>query len=286
MRAVLSLTLLTTLFCACATGPSVPSGRPDVLPTVDTIPKAAPRILELAPGQITYDFRQSSEIRPESPIDTTYSSIVTEALFLVTITSQLDSTYEIVVSVDSVLIATSGSAPIHSQIIQSLPVSLGVVLRASLGPGSTDTEVVLPDSLCTYGQLASAAQEVTLFPLPYKAPLTNNGTWSDSAHFSTCRAGAIVETQTLYDIRYSVNQPNELVLQSVAIVNGAGVMRTDSVRVSGTVTSSGKALLEGDSRLPIFLESQSQGTITVQLGDSTTLFRQDVRREWRRRPPN
>jgi hypothetical protein len=286
MRLLLQLGLLTTLSWACATAPSPRAERPDVIPVADSTPRLAPRMLHLTPGTTVYEFRQSSDIRPEGGNDTTYSTITTEALFSVLITAQSDSTHEITISADSVRITASGSAPSRSRGLESLPVSLGTLLRASLSPTTRSIEVALADSLCAYGQLVSAAHEIALLPLPYGPLLGENGRWSDSSRFSTCRAGTSVETRAFHEVFYSPSQPNELALRAVATVLGSGIMRTDSVTVNGTVSSAGKALLEGENRLPTRLRTESQATITVRLGDSTTVFRQQSTQEWHQRLPN
>jgi hypothetical protein len=285
MRLALLLTPLITAGWACATAPPTPR-QPDVLPTRDSLPSPAPRVLGLQSGSATYVFTQSSEIRPESPLDTMYSTVAMEAVFLVTVTSQADSIHEISVSIDSIRITSGGPAAAGRTQGPSAPVSLGAVLRASFGPGSRDAEILLPDSLCAYGQLVGAVQELLLWPLPSTPLLVQNGMWADSSRFSTCRAGAIVETKARQTAMYSVTQPNELALRTTATIQGAGVMRTDSVTVTGTVTSSGKAVLDGNSRLPSFIRSSSQGVITVRLADSTTVFRQQSTQEWQRRAPN
>lgn len=286
MRLVLPLTLLAMLTWGCATAPSVPPERPTVLPSVDSVPTASLRVLSLPSQNIIYEFRQSAEVRPEPSVDTAHTTITTEALLSVAVTTQGNSTHEITVSVDSVRITASGSPASRNQSLQSLPVFLGAVLRTFLGPETRTTQVLLPDSLCAYGHLVSAAQEVTLFPLPLTAPLGENAEWSDSSRFSTCRAGIIVETRGMHGVTYSGDRPNELGIHTATTVQGTGVMRTDSVTVSGTVRSSGKAHLERDNRLPVLLQTESLGTISVRLRDSTTVFRQQSSQEWRRRPPN
>jgi hypothetical protein len=286
MRLVLLVTLLTTLTWGCATAPPVPPEQPGMLPPVDSVPRARSRMLTVTPGNAIYEFRQSAEVRPESSIDTTRSTITTEAMLSVVIITQADSTHEITVSVDSLRITASRSPLSRTQSLQSLPVSLGPVLRTFLGPQTKTTQALLSDSLCTYGHLVSAAQEIVLLPLPFAVSLSNNAEWTDTSRFSTCRAGVMIETHGVHGIRYSGDQPTELDINAVTTVQGAGVVRTDSLTVSGSVRSFGKAHLDRDNRFPILLRTESLGTVTVRLGDSTTVFRQQSTQEWRRRSPN
>jgi hypothetical protein len=285
MRLAPTFPLLIVLTWACATAPAIPPEQPDILPTADSTAALPSRVLQLTSGSTVYEFVQSSEIHPETIADTRYSSIRTEALFSVTMSAQNDSVHELMVSVDSLRITTTGSAPGHSQGLNMLPFSLGAVLRASFTPQTRSMQRLLPDSLCAYGHLESAAQEILLLPLPSPALLGEANRWSDSSRSSTCRAGTTIETHRHHEITYLANQPNELSLRSTAIVQGAGLMRTDSLTVSGTVTTVGKATLNGDDRLPIRLQTQSHGTISIQLGDSTTTFQQESTQEWRRRLP-
>lgn len=286
MRPVRQLTLATTLTWACATAPTLPPERPDILPARDSIPGTALRTLRILPGTVAYEFQQTSDIQPNSPNDTTHSRIVTEAVFSVVVRAQSDSTHQIEISADSVRIIATGLTPTRSQALQSRPVSLGMILRASLGPTTRRIETLLADSLCAYGQLVSAAREAALLALPLTVPLRDDARWTDSSRFSTCRAGVVVETHTSQEITYSRKVPNELALRTTAVVWGAGVMRADSAIVSGAVTSSGRAILEGENRLPAMLDSESRGTIAVRLRDSTTLFHQESTQQWRRRPLN
>jgi hypothetical protein len=286
MRFVLQLALLATLTSACASTPPLPPERPDVRPVTDSTATLAPRTLRLTPGNAVYQFSQASDIRLEGSDDTTHSTITTDAVFSVVITEQNDSTHEISISADSVRIAGSGPTLSRTQTLQSLPLSLGTILRASLSPTTRNVEVLLADSLCAYGQLVSAAHEIVLKPLPYLPLLRENASWSDSSRFSTCRAGTTVESRTLHEVIYSPSQPNELALRAIVTVEGSGIMQTDSVRVHGIVTSTGRGLLEGADRLPTMLRTESQGRITVELGDSVTVFHQQSTQEWRRRLPN
>ena len=286
MRFLLRIGLPSIVSWACATAPSLPPEGPVVPPVPDSTLTVTPRTLRLQPGTAVYEFRQSSDIRPELVTDSSYTTITTDALFSVVITPQSDSTHEISISADSIRIVTSGSALSRNQRTQLLPISLGTILRTSLGRTASSIQVVLPDSLCAYGQLIGAAQEIILLALPVGASLLEDGRWSDSSRFSTCRAGTTVETHLWREIAYSPSQPIELALRGLATVQGAGTMRADPVTVAGTVTSSGKAFIDGENRLPTIIRTESQGTISVHLQDSTTVFRQQSVQEWRQRSPN
>ena len=287
MRILLPLTLLAMLNWACATAPSIPPQQPTGLPSAD-VPRVQVKLLGVTPGITVYQFSQSADIRPESALDTVYSTITTEALFSVAIVPQSDSMYEVTVIVDSVRITTGGSAPLRRQQIEGgMPISLGPVLRTSLGTRTGNVEHLLPDSLCAYGQVTGAARELILLPLPHPIRLSEGARWSDSSRFSTCRAGAAIETGVFLEATYLGSQrPNQLALRTLATVKGAGIIRTDSVTISGTITSTGTAYLEGANRLPTLLQTESRGTISIRLGDSTAVFRQHSRQEWRQRSPN
>jgi hypothetical protein len=286
MRRVLSLTTFCLLFWACVSTPPAPPRVPDMSPAPDSTPGAAPRLLKLEPGTVVYAFTQTSEIRPEQAIDTARAGVVVTALLTVRVTPQADSLNEILVSADSVRIATTGSVAPRTQHFPGLPISLGPVIRAVLGPNTRSLHATLADSLCEYGQLVNAAREVILFALPHSVPLTEQARWADSSQFSTCRAGTTVQTYSLLDISYSRSRPNELLLRSTGTILGGGRMRSDSVNVRGTVQTTGQAMLEADTRLPAFVHTESSGTVTVSLGDSTTVFRQQSTQEWIKRPPN
>ena len=284
MRLVLRLTLPIVLVWACATTPPAPPRQPDVPASTDTIAELPTRILQLRAGTTVYEFKQSVEVRPQAISDTTYSNIATQALFSVTVVPQNDSIHEITVAVDSLRIISTGPAPVRTQGVQSSPLSLGTILRSSLGPRSRSIDIMLPDSLCAYGHLVSAAQEILLLPMPSTALLAQGANWSDSSYFSTCRAGTTIGTQAIREISYIGAQVSELSLRSTGTIHGAGLMRTDSLSISGTVTSSGRATLTGDERLPLLILTQSEGALSVRLGDSTTVLHQRSTQEWHRRP--
>lgn len=289
MRTVTQLTFASAITaCAITTwgcsSPvrTLPAPSPS-LPPSDTTARVILQVLRLSLDTFYYELTQTADIRPESSVDTARATIKTTALFSVAITSSPDSAYELIVSADSVLIAASGSAPLRSE---PLPTVVGPVLRVRASNRLSQTEVLLPDSLCSHAQLISTAHEIILPALPMELTLHRDQRWADSVRFRTCPAGTVVEALTSHDIRETGTQPAEFTIHSITKLDGRGMLRGDSVIIVGSVRTQSRALMHGSARLPDLIEAQSEGAITIRLGDSTTVFRQTTTRQIRQRLPN
>lgn len=271
---------------ACARpSQSVPTATPPLPAGVlDTGAPATSRYLTLEPGQFQYRLVQSAQIQTDtSPVA---SSVVTRARLLVDVSTQTDSSYQLVVSIDSVQITPSGSIP--PRLIPEL-VSLGAILRASIGPTGGVTEASLPDSLCAYSQFISAARDLVLPQLPLRVTTPLNNIKADTTTTVACRAGTRVNMVTVRELKELSTEPRELGLSGRTELAGTGALQRDSVTVTGTISTRGKASFLGAARLPSTVQTESEALITVRLGASTTLFRQNSALEIRQeevRSPN
>jgi hypothetical protein len=261
------------LIMACTPpGPRLPPVTP-LPPTAvpDTGARTISTDLILLPGRFGYSLTQRSRVHRPGTSDTLSAAIRTTARLLIDVTATNDSTYVIGASIDSLQMTTEGSVPSR---IGAHPSSLGLVLRALLGPEGGRVESSLPDSLCAYGQLVTLAREVLLPQLPTRTLAQLSGIKTDSALVTVCRAGtriAMLVTRQISNPGVGLSQVN---LQGTAELKGSGILGRDSVVISGSITTWGTAFLTGGSRLPSIVQTESDGLITVRVGDSTSIFRQ------------
>ena len=271
-KASVGLRSLSLFLAACTSGPSIPAPAPVPAPveTLQTLPTLISR-LHFSADSYRYRFTQTAEVRVLDSIEASQSAVTTRALFLVEISPKADSSFSIHISVDSVSIATAGAIP-HS--VLGRPLQLGTVLHLIVSPTGMIIESQLPDSLCPFGQFLGTARELVLPELPLGVETPLRRTYADTSIQHACRAGAdirIVTTRQLQDLR---KVPLELDIQQRAELQGAGLLRRDSITVSGSVATRGTALFSVPNRLPTTVQTRSEGTITVTVGQVKTVFQQ------------
>lgn len=257
-----------------ASGCTSRTPSPPVLPIPSTpiTPGLSPTTqLRFSPGTYRYRLSQTAQIQGDQSLDTLPSTIITEASFLVRVTSDNDSIFQLTVSIDSISIATKGSIP-PPRISQASP--LDSVLHITFTPTRTTTQVHLPDSLCTYGHLVATAREILApeFALWIESP--SKQLYSDTATVTTCRAGILVQGLTTRQLRDSGREPPEFSIEQTTAFNGAGLLRRDSITISGSTVTRGTLSFQPGNRLPSRVQTNSEGTVIVQLGTSRTVFRQ------------
>ena len=245
--------------------PSVPAEAVGVGPTED------PTELSFSAGSFQYRLRQNTKVHAEGSTDTTSSSITTTALLSVDVTSYSDSGYDVTVSIDSLQMSTEGLIPSRSVADIS---SLGPVLRASFRGNHPTIETYLPDSLCAYGQFVTAARQVLLPSLSIQITTPLTQVWVDTITTVSCRAGTRIEMFVTRQIKDLRREPHEFALDERTELRGAGLLSRDSVVVSGSITTRGSVSFAGRSRLPSLIQTESGGSIIVQLGNSTIVFQQ------------
>jgi hypothetical protein len=248
--------------------PPTPRDHPDTGVTTDEI-----RLL-LRPGQFRYNLLLNGTIQVEGEPGSLQSLITTTAVLVVEVTDHNDSTYEVRVAADSLHVATRQLSP---QQIPTGPVNLGPVLRASLTPQSVTVESQLADSLCAYGQVLSTARELLAPQLGIDGSLAQRTSTRDTATTVVCRAGARISAYTTRDLsssRRSLPNSPEFMIRGRTELAGTGALRSDSVAVTGSLTSQGTMTFLNGLRLPNKVETQSSGRIQVRIGDSTTVFQQ------------
>lgn len=277
----ISVSALTLLLAsiACASGGSPPTTVPGLgIPTGITPEPAEAIRLRFSPGTYRYQFTQTAEITGSSSIDTVPGTITTRALIYAVVTSQADSGFTVSVSFDSVTISTQGSIPPRGT---SQLASLGSIVHGIFSPTVASAEIHLPDSLCSYGQLAGVGREVLLPELAFEAELATRKSFTDTTTYRSCRAGITVDVTTTRELKHISRSAGEMTLEQESTVQGLGVLRRDSIAVTGSVSTRGKVSFNTLNRLPALLRSESHGRIMVRLGNTTTHFRQQSTQEIR-----
>jgi hypothetical protein len=246
------------------------------------VPVATKR-LSLSPGSYRYRLNQTAEITARDSAQTaTPNTVITTALFYVFVTQQGDSSYSATVSIDSLRIAAQGVIPR----LGSAPIGrLDSVLRMDLSPALVTSQRQLPDSLCAYGYLISTARLIVLPQLGLGPDISSQRAYADTVREASCRAGAHVESVVTTRLYRGGSQTLELTLEQTTSLHGAGLLRQDSVTVSGLVSVRGIASFAAEDRLPLSILTNSEGTITVQLGLTRTEFRLITKLEIRRETP-
>lgn len=280
----ISTVLLGLGITGCGSGrlPSPPLPIPGPVETINPRPPRDRR-LTASPGTYRYRLTQTAEIRAQGISDTMPPSTVTmEALFYVDISQESDSTVHATVSVDSIRITPQGSIP-QSPV---LPVTrIDSILQITFPPAPVTSGNPIPDSLCAYGSLTGVARLILLPELTLDSELPTRRTYSDTSREVSCRAGTRVEVLTTRRLKNLGINPTEFTIEQATELQGMGVLRRDSVLVTGSTTTRGTATFMEGSRLPSTVLTSSEGTITVQLGSVRTVFRQLARQEIRRLAP-
>ena len=262
---------------ACASGGSPPTTVPGPsTPTGITPEPAEATRLRFSPGTYRYQFTQTAEITGSGSTDTVPGTITTRALIYAVVTSQADSSFAISISFDSVAVSAQGSIPPRGT---SQLVSLGSIIHAVFSRTTTSAEIHLPDSLCGYGQLAGVGREVLLPELAFDVELPTRKTFTDTTTYRSCRAGIAVDVTTTRELKHAGRSSGEMTLEQESTVHGVGVLRRDSIAVTGSVSTRGRVSFGTLNRLPTLLQSESHGKITVQLASTTTQFRQESTQE-------
>jgi hypothetical protein len=239
------------------------------------------RYLRLIPGHFKYHLVQNATVETEPRADTAMGNLSMRARLLVDVSSDVDSVYNVVISIDSLQMTTDG--PIPTRLMRE-PLSVGPVLRASISTNHTTVESMLPDSLCSYGQLVTAARDLLLPQLPAQISPQPLQIRIDSTTATTCRAGTRISLLVIRQLRDLGTQPAEFTFEGKTELTGTGMLGRDSVTVSGSISTRGSALFTGGSRLPSLVRTTSEGWITTKLGDSTIVFHQKSAQELREQP--
>ena len=230
------------------------------------------RYLRLSVGLYRYRLTGNTHIQPQETGDTVPGIVRSEALVSVRVVgSNTDSSLTALVSVDSIRISREGPVvpPSTTPVVR-----LDSVLRVIFTPQGNTTEVLLTDSLCAYSEFVTIAQDLVLPKIPNEINLPTNGSYGDTLTIRGCRAGITIETVTVRKLRNSQRIPVELALQEQSIVQGSGLIRRDSLTVTGSVSTAGTVIFPAGDRLPLHVNSKSDGLITVRLGSKQNVFRQ------------
>ena|SRR5688572_16717232 len=276
-----SVAAISGLMAACTPSRSTVPTTTLPFPPAERTDTGAPRnarYLALIPGHFKYHLVQNATVEAEPRADAGVANLSMKARLLVDVSSDADSTYGVVISIDSLEMTADG--PIPSRLIPGL-VSLGPVLRASINTNQTTVESTLPDSLCTYGQLVTAARDLLLPQLPAHISAQPLQTRTDTTTATTCRAGTRIRLLVIRQLTNLGTQPAEFALDGKTELTGTGMLGRDSVTVSGSISTRGSALFAGTSRLPSLVRTASEGSITTKLGNSTIVFHQKSTQELR-----
>lgn len=272
---------LTGLIVACAKAPSIesPAAVPPPIRSDSAIPGA---ILRLPQDSTRYSLRQTTSVQNLNAQDSATSGNITTTAILDFITDSLDRSGRLwfTIRADSLQITTEGSIPSY----RAVPSRIGPVLRGAVINGYIRATTALPDSLCAYSQLLTAAFHMVLPQLPAELYLPLSEPTADTIIITSCRAGTRIQLQTQRRLRSPRESALTLTLEEQVQLGGAGTLRRDSIVVSGLITTTGEVVFESDSRLPRLVEAQSDGRITVRLADSTTVFEQRSTQRLERRP--
>ena len=255
----------------CASTTPAPPVLPPGIPQIPTPAEATTRFHSFSPSLYRYHFEQTADIRAEGSADTIPGSIMTRATLLVTVRAESDSIFGVAVTIDSISITTQGSIlPQRSE----RPLRLDSVLSAEFSRTGVVATSQLPDSLCAYSHFVTIARELILPELPIQLHSPTSQVYTDTIIDRACRAGTEIAVTITRELRDHGREPTELALQQRTQLQGAGVLRRDSIKVSGSITSHGTASFATANRLPSHVQTRSAGTITVQLGNTITVFHQ------------
>ena len=261
----------------------LPPGRGPIVSDANP-PTGVPttRNLRLSAGTYRYRLIESTHIQLQGPGDTIPGTIRTEALVsILVVPATTDSGFVALVSIDSIRISRDGPVPLPSM---TPLVRLDSVLRVVFAPSGNVTEVLLADSLCAYSEFVTLAQDLLLPRIPNALTIPTNIRYADTLTIHGCRAGATVETVTTRELRSSERIPVEFALQRQSTIRGSGLIRRDSLTLTGSVSTLGTVVFDAGNRLPLYLKTKSEGLVTVHLGSNHSVFQQASVREVQRDP--
>jgi hypothetical protein len=275
---VLTLSFLAVITLACTARKTPPRPPAPISPEVRVPGQSVPTYLRFSANVYRYRFQQRAHITAEASPDTVPSTIVTQALILVAVTADADSSIRVSVSFDSISISTQGSIPSRglSQVTR-----LDSVLQVQFSNANTRIQMHSPDSLCAYGQFVSAARDLLLPELAIQVISPGDSVYTDTIVENSCRAGTSIEMITTQQLQDLGHEPPEFSLQQQAEIRGVGLLRRDSIAISGSIATFGTATFATANRLPSLVQTNSKGMITVRLGTITTVFSQISQQEIR-----
>jgi hypothetical protein len=254
---------------------------PEAVGPADTGTAASP-LMALLPGVSRYDLEQHAVVRVEGADDSLPHTITTRALVLVEVLSNSDSSYDVTVSVDSLSQTAEGfgrPSPTH-------PTTLGAVLRVSLTPAGNSAQAQLADSLCAYSQFVTIARQLVLPRIPAYVTAEPARTLPDTLRIASCRAGVPISIESTQELRDLGGTPPQVGIDERATVRGSGMIQRDSITIDGSLKAQGSASFTAGSRLPSLVQTRSEGSIRIGLGDSTVTFKQSLTQQLRRRDGN
>ena len=266
---------------ACTRIPTVESPAPLPLPArTDSVAPAV--ILRLSQQRARYSFQQTSTIQNLKAQDSAATGKITTTATLDFVIDSVDSDSQLsfTITADSLQITTEGSIPSP----RVIPLTVGPVLQGSMANGHIVATTALPDSLCAYSQLLNAAFQLILPQLPAEVSLPLSKPVADTITTMSCRAGTRVQLRAHRQLHPSAQSPLALTLEEQVKLAGTGMLRRDSIVISGVITTTGEIVFQPGSRLPQLIQAYSKGTITIRLADSTTVFEQRSTQELERRP--
>lgn len=279
-----SKSFATTAIClAGVVAACTPATIPPPSPTPEKPQAVGPdqpaiRSLYFSPNVYRYRYEEAARITADGSGDTVPNTITTNARILVTVATGADSTIAVSISFDSISITTQGSIPSRGF---SQVTSLDSVLLGNFSRASTTVEARLADSLCAYSQFITVARELLLPELLVQIESPGRKVYIDSVTQNACRGGITVKLATIRELRDLSRDPPEFTIQQQTEISGTGQLRRDSIAVSGSISTRGAATFATANRLPSLVRTESEGTITVRLGNLTTVFRQTSHQEIR-----
>jgi hypothetical protein len=270
--------LLAGITAACTPRSALPPLPAPETPELPSATEPITRYLHFSPNIYRYHFEQTAQVNARGSTDTLPSTITTRAVILVTVAAEPDSSIGVSISFDSISMTTQGSIPSRGF---SQVASLDSVLHARFSATGIVVEPRLPDSLCAYVQFLSTARDLLLPGLAVQIESPATKVYTDTVVQTACRGGTNIELNTIRELRDLRREPIEFALHQRTEIHGLGQLRRDSITISGSISTSGAAVFATNNRLPTLVQTQSEGTITVQLGSLTTKFNQISRQEIR-----
>ena len=276
-----SLSAMLELIMACTRAPSIESPDPVPVP-VRGDSTAHGLVLRLPQHNTRYSLRQTSSVQNLRAQDSATSGNITTTAILDFVIDSVDGSGHLsfTITADSLRITTEGSIPSH----RVVPLRIGPVIRGSVANGRIMAATALPDSLCAYSHLLTAAFHLLLPQLPAEVSLPLSKPVADTIAVTSCRAGTRIQLQMYRQVHSPKQAALTLGLNEKVKLSGAGMLRRDSIVISGLMTTTGDIVFEPDSRLPQLIQTQSDGRITVRLADSTTAFEQRSTQQLQRQP--
>jgi hypothetical protein len=269
--AVSALAALLMAGEACSPGGSPPVTVPGPTTPTDVTPQPRTAYLQFKPGTYRYQFTQTANITGSGVGDTLPSTVMTRALIYVTVASGPDSAFAVTVSFDSIAISTQGSIPPRGM---NQATMLDSIVRGVFSRTTASSDIHLPDSLCGYGHLGSIGRELLFPELSFEVEAPTRRTFTDNITQESCRAGITIGVTTTRELKNAGRTTGEMTIEQKSTIQGAGALRRDSLTISGSISTHGVASFATLNRLPTLIRTTSEGKITVQLGNTSTDFRQ------------